>query len=315
MKNWIIDVHAHFLPPAWYQRLEALWIAGQSKQPPPKWDVQSHLEFMDAMNIEVSMLFISLPHVHFGDDAAARKLARELNEAGTKLVNDYPNRFGHFAVIPLPDVDGALKEIEYALDVLKADGIKLPSNCRGVYLGEDPLEPIFAELNRRRAVVAVHPEPPSAFPKNVLTRFPIGLTENLFDTARAVANMMLNGTLQHHPGIKFIIPHAGGVLPILSERIKINAASFPQPGQSLDILGDFRNLYYDLAGPSIRQQLPPLLQMTDVRHLLYGSDIPYTRADQIAGFLEWLETDLLPPEQYRAVYRDNARALFPDKFI
>ena len=95
---------------------------------------------MDAMNIEVSMLSISMPHVHFGDDAAARKLARELNEAGAKLVNDYPNRFGHFAVVPLPDVDGTLMEIEYALDVLKADGIKLPSNSRGVYPGEVRLE-------------------------------------------------------------------------------------------------------------------------------------------------------------------------------
>jgi predicted TIM-barrel fold metal-dependent hydrolase len=315
VKNWIIDVHAHFLPPVWYQALKASGMADQSKQPLPQWDVQSQLEFMDAMHIEVSMLSISSPHVHFGDDAGARKLARELNEAGAKLVNDYPDRFGHFAVMPLPDVEGALKEIEYALDVLKADGIKLSTNSRGVYLGEDPLEPIFAELNRRRAVVVIHPVLPSAVPNDVLTKFPIAMMEFFFDTARAVANLVLNGTLQRNPGIKLIIPHAGGVLPILVARIENNAGRFPQPGQSSDIPGDFRNFYYDLAGPSIRQQLPPLLQITDVSHLLYGSDAPYPPAEQLAELLQQLKTDLLPPEQYRAIYRDNARALFPGRFI
>jgi 6-methylsalicylate decarboxylase len=314
VKNGIVDVHAHFLPPVWYRALEESGMAAQGRQPLPRWDVRWHLEFMDRMDIALSMLSISSPHLHFGDDAAACRLARELNEAGARLVNDYPGRFGHFAVLPLPDVEGALKEIEYAFDVLEADGIKLSTNSRGVYLGEDLLEPIFKELSRRRAVVVIHPVLPSAVPSNVLSKFPIAMMEFFFDTARAVANLVLNGTLQRNPGMKLIIPHAGGVLPILVARIENNAGRFPQPGQSPDIPGDFRSFYYDLAGPSIGQQLPPLLQITDAGHLLYGSDAPYPPPDQLADLLQQLKADLLPPDRYGAVYRGNAERLFPRRF-
>lgn len=310
MKNGIIDVHAHFVPPMWYKVVDEAGGA-QSNQPLPEWDVQTHVEFMDANNIELSMLSLSIPHVNFGDNAKARKNAREINEYAAQIVQQYPGRFSFFGVIPLPDIKGSLEEIEYVLDVLKADGIKFCTNSLGLYLGDDALEPVFAELSKRNSAAVLHPIRPSEVPKNVLDNYPIAMMEFFFDTARSVTNLILKGTLERHPAVKVIVPHAGGVLPILAPRIENMTGRFPQPGQPADIMSGFRNLYYDLAGPSVGQQMDSLLKITDISHLLFGTDAPYPPAAHRVKWLTELKTDILTPEQFQRVCVENAWEVFP----
>lgn len=155
------------------------------------------------------MLSISSPHINFGDKTDAKILARKVNEEGAELVKRYPDKFGLFASLPLPDVKDSIDEIRYAKDILHVDGFALPTNTHGVYLGNPCLDPIFEELNRHKAVVVIHPNKPSSIPENVVEDLPIPMMEFFFDTTRTVINMILKGTLKKFPDIKFIIPHAG----------------------------------------------------------------------------------------------------------
>jgi 6-methylsalicylate decarboxylase len=159
-----IDVHTHFLPDFY---VEALNSAGLSRLDGivglPKWSPEAALKLMDQLGVSIAILSISSPGVHFGDDAAARALARRVNEDGARLQKSYSGRFGQLASLPLPDIDGAVAEAIYALDTLRADGVILLTNHRGVYLGDPKLEPLYDELNSRRAVVLIHPTAPPAF--------------------------------------------------------------------------------------------------------------------------------------------------------
>jgi oligopeptide/dipeptide ABC transporter ATP-binding protein len=184
----------------------------------PDWSAAAHLELMDRTGIDTAVLSVSSPGTHFGDAAAARRLAREVNDAGAQLVHHHPGRFGLFASLPLPDTDGALAELGYALDTLGADGVIVETNAHGVYLGDQRLEPVFAELARRRATVLVHPTSPPCWQQTALGR-PRLMIEFIFDTARAVTGLILTGTLTRHPGMNIIVPHGGGALPLLADRI------------------------------------------------------------------------------------------------
>jgi len=149
-----IDTHHHFTTPKLYELSTAKGVS----QPTLKgWTPERSIEEMDQGGVATSIISISDPGVWFGDNAAARGLARECNEAGAKAVRDYPGRFGQFAVLPLPDVDGSLKEVEYAMDTLKMDGIGILSSYQGKYLGNPYYAPLMEELNRRKAVVFCHP--------------------------------------------------------------------------------------------------------------------------------------------------------------
>lgn len=176
----------------------------------PDWSAAAHLELMDRTGIDTAVLSVSSPGTHFGDDqAAARALAREVNDAGGQIVRDHPGRFGLFASLPLPDTDGALAAIGYAFDTLGADGVILETNAHGVYLGDQRLEPVFAELARRRATVLLHPTSPPCWQQTALGR-PRPTIEFVFDTARAVTNLILAGTPERHPELSVIVPHGGG---------------------------------------------------------------------------------------------------------
>src|SRR5208282_4146085 len=121
----------------------------------PHWSVEATLAMMDRTGIATGMLSVSSPGVHFGNDKNARLLARSVNEFAARMIGDHRGRFGGFASLPLPDVDGALAEIAYALDTLKLDGVVMLTNFNGVYLGDKRLDPVFDELNRRGAVVFI----------------------------------------------------------------------------------------------------------------------------------------------------------------
>ena len=228
---------------------------------------------MGRAGIDAAVLSVSSPGIHFGDDQAARTLAREVNDAGAQIVRDHPGQFGLFAALPLPDTDGALAEIGYAFDTLGAAGVIVETNAHGVYLGDQRLEPVFAELVRRRATVMLHPTSPPCWQQTALGR-PRPMIEFIFDTARAVTDLILAGTLIRHPAMSVIVPHGGGALPLLADRIKaFMFASPPHGAPEPDPVAQLHHLYYDLAGnafppPGSRTAQPGQPQPAAVRQRL-----------------------------------------------
>jgi predicted TIM-barrel fold metal-dependent hydrolase len=312
----MIDVHAHYLPD-FYR--DALVAAGQAQpdgiQRLPDWSEASALAMMDALGINTAMLSISSPGVHFGDDAAAARLSRQLNEEGARLVKAYPSRFGLFAVLPLPDVERSIAEAEYALDVLKADGVVLETNHHGVYLGDQRLDPLYAMLDARRAVIFIHPTSSScACCDGLALGYPRPVLEFMFETTRSVVNMMLSGALDRHQALRVIVPHAGATLPVLADRV---AMLMPALGSgngmsSQHIFDLLRRLHYDLAGMPVPRLLGALLQIADPAKILYGSDGPFTPLPLIQSLLDQLQsTPLLNDDVRRLVFTGNAQILFP----
>src|SRR6202046_4938740 len=213
-----IDVHFHYLSPEYREKMSDAvggWPDGFAA---PQWSVEAALAMMDRTGIATGMLSVSSPGVHFGNDANARILARSVNEFAARTIGEHRGRFGGFASLPLPDVDGALEEIAYALYTLKLDGVVMLTNFNGVYLGDKRLDPVFEELNRRGAVVFIHPTSPICWQQSALG-YPRPMIEFTFDSTRAVVNLIFSGTTARYPKLRFIVPHAGGTLPFLARRI------------------------------------------------------------------------------------------------
>ncbi len=156
-----------------------------------------------------SILSISSPGVHFGDDQAARELTRHVNDAGATVARAHPDRFGHFASLPLPDVEGSLAELACALDDLGSDGVAVETSAGGIYLGDARYAPLYEELNRRRTVVFAHPTSPPCAEEVSLDR-PRPMLEFIFDSTRAVSNLVFSGTLSRYPNIEWVSPTAAG---------------------------------------------------------------------------------------------------------
>ncbi|MEN6566299.1 MAG: amidohydrolase family protein [Veillonellales bacterium] len=307
-----IDVHAHYVPQAYQEALLINAKKNRDRFPTPEWDVKTHLDIADQLGIVTTMLSITTPHIHFGDDHAAKILARKVNEDGAELVQKYPGRFGLLASLPVPDVAASLEEIRYAMDVLHADGFTLPTNTQGVYLGDPRLNPIFAELNKRQAVVALHPTTPDVVPENILEDLPMPLMEFFFDTTRTIINMILKGTLKRFPDVKIIVPHAGAFLALLADRMQVGLQVLNKGEDSIDVYAALRRLYYDAAGVCLPRQLAALLPLVETDHLLYGSDYPYTPTGGCIYLADALDkTNVITNEQRRAIYWDNAIKLFP----
>src|SRR6185369_12911167 len=214
-----IDVHAHYLP---HSYRVALLAAGHD-QPDgfpqlPAWSAHEHVDAMDRLGIATSLLSISSPGVYFGDESAARDLAREMNEIGRRAVVDHRGRFGLFAALPLPDVDAAVAEIAHCCDRLRVDGFALLTNVGGTYLGDPSREPVFRELNRRKARVFLHPTSPACWEHTSLGR-PRPMLEFFFDTTRTVVDLVCNGTIGRHPDLEVLVPHAGATLPLVADRV------------------------------------------------------------------------------------------------
>jgi predicted TIM-barrel fold metal-dependent hydrolase len=308
-----IDVHSHYLTPRYREEAEA---AGHS-QPDgfvalPEWEAAAAVETMDRRGIATSMLSVSSPGIHFGDDAAARALARHVNDEGAATVAAHPGRFGLFASLPLPDLDEAIQELDYALDELGADGVVLQTSNGGVHLGDPGLDPLFAELNRRRAVVFIHPCSPPCW-KEVSLGFPRPMLEFMFETTRAVTNLVLKGARRRFPDIEIIVPHAGATVPILADRIAaftqiLGLAEVDSMEEVIETLAGF---WYDLAGFTERQ-LPALLRLVDSSRLLYGSDWPFTPEEVGALLAAGLaQVDDLSAEEKTAMFTTNATRLLP----
>ncbi|MEU5658700.1 amidohydrolase family protein [Streptomyces sp. NPDC047737] len=310
----LVDVHAHFVTDSYVRRARAAGHELPDGVPAwPSWSATEHLELMDRGGISTAVLSVSSPGVHFGDDAAARALAREVNEDGAQTVRDHPGRFGLFASLPLPDVEASLVEAAYALDVLGADGVVLETNTHGVYLGDPRLEPLFAELGRREAVVFVHPTSPVCWEQSALGR-PRPMVEFVFDTARTVTDLLFAGTLLRHPGLKVVVPHCGGALPVLADRINGFMRLFmPSQDGTPDAVAQLRELYYDVAGPAFPRQVPALLNLARPERLLYGSDYCWTPAQAAVAHAAAFTGAPDPVEgtSWPALTTRNARVLLP----
>jgi 6-methylsalicylate decarboxylase len=310
-----IDVHAHFLPEVY---AEALSRAGlrtlDGGFPVPAWSASAAIEMMDRQHIATAMISLSSPSAHFLAPAERPQLLRQVNEAGAALVGAHPGRFGYFASLPLPDVAASLQALNHAFDGLGVDGVVLMTNADGQYLGSPAFAPIFAELNRRKATVFLHPTSPACFEAVALGR-PAPLLEFPLDTTRTIVDLLYSRTLQSNADIKVIVPHGGAALPALVARIAAFAnVPFiePRPSSEAEVFETLERLYYDLALSTHPAPLAALRRLAPVSQILFGSDWPFTPEAGVARNIRLLEQENgLSEADAKAIARENAERTFP----
>ena len=278
--------------------------------PLPKYDVYNHLKWMDEAGVETSVLTLAAPQ------PTSAQTVRQTNEAAARIKKEHPERFMFCAALPLPDVSKAIEEAKYALDVLKADGIKLATNVDGQYLGAPELDTLFSVLNECKAVVILHPHRPEPVNKQVMQQTPLAMQEYLSETTRAVSNMISRNVLARYNNIKVIVPHCGAYLPLAIPRMK-SLTPVMQTNKmvgEIDYEANLRTLYYDLAGAHSPEVIHMLLTITTPDHLLYGSDYPYVAPQVLTQSLQRMqqylstESDLAPFREM--ILSQNARRLF-----
>jgi 6-methylsalicylate decarboxylase len=275
-----------------------------------KWHPDQAIAAMDKSGIAVSVLSISTPSVWLGGAQASRDFARECNEAAAEMQQDYKDRFGHFAALPLPDTEGCLREIEYALDDLHADGFALTTNYVDKYPGDDAFAAVFDELNRRKAVVYFHPTAAS-FAFNVIPNIPPPTIEFPFDTTRAITSLLFGGTFHRCPNIRWIFSHGGGALPMLASRLAGLAKNRPELNARVPngVMHELSKLYVDVVGVTTPGALRAVLDIVPMSHLLFGSDFPFWDPDITIKGLAGLK---LSAADLQAIERDNALKLLPN---
>ena len=297
-----IDVHHHMLPPFYMDLRRAVPNVGAM----PTWAPAKSLDDMEKNGVATVMLSLAVSGVAFDAGEAGRSLARKSNDYGAQLVKDHPSSFGLLAALPLPNPQGSLAELEYAMDTLHADGIALLSSYGDKWLGDATYAPVFEELNRRKAVVFVHPNAPNCC-TNVLPHVPASTMEFLFDTTRTIESLLMNGTFSRFPNLRFIFSHGGGAMPILANRI---ARTFPKDFANQVPNGvpyELKRQYYDTASASNPTSLSALLSVVPGSQVLFGSDFPFISAGEPASDLMHSG---LPAETVDAINRNNAARLF-----
>jgi len=308
-----IDVHHHFQPPEFIADLKRRGIQWTGGPAIPEWNIEMARETMERNGIAAAVASV-VPHVNWGDDAAAIRWARHCNEFTARIVHDDPEHFGGFASMPMPDVDATCAELEYALDTLKLDGIILMASQGVQYLGDPSYEELFAELDRRKAVVFIHPNtvPPGAIVPRL--SLPWGIVEFVFDTTRCITNLLYTGMLERYPNIRYIVSHAGGAVPYIALRIALGAHELPGIGDKVPkgALHYLQQLYYDTALSTSEYVFAALRQFVPTSQLLFGSDWPLVPEKVVKMETAGLENSkVLDDATRKAIYRDNALALFP----
>ena len=305
-----MDVHSHLITPEFVSALESEGRLMDEGFPLPKYDVDNHLRWMDEAGVETSVLTLAAPQ------PSSAKVVRQTNEAAARIKKEHPGRFLFCAALPLPDVTKAIEEVKYALDVLKADGIKLATNVDGQYLGTPELDTLFSVLNERKAVVILHPHRPEPVNHQVMQQTPLAMQEYLSETTRAVSNLISRNVLARYNNIKVVVPHCGAYLPLAIPRMK-SLTPVMQANKmvgEIDYEANLRTLYYDLAGAHSPEVVRMLLTITTPDHLLYGSDYPYVApqvlTQSLARMKDYLskESDLVPFKEM--ILWKNAQCLF-----
>lgn len=297
--NWRIDVHHHIVPPEFAD--ESMPI-----KPP---DVDEQLRSMDSWRIRAAITSLT-PRVLLKNLHRLREVARACNEFQAQRLREHRARFGAFALLPLPDVDGALEEISYALDVLRLDGVGLFSSVNEHYLGDSRFDSVFDELNRRSAVVFIHPTHCEA-PEHTGLHAPPFVVEYVFDTTRAVVNLIHSGTLKRCPNIRLIVAHGGGAVPFLAQRI----AMMEGHRGAKDVTGvipSLRSLYYEIASTTAPFALRSLQELAEPARILWGSDLPFVYGRRLREEVEhWEDYDGFDENARAAIETYNAVKLFP----
>jgi 6-methylsalicylate decarboxylase len=303
-----IDVHQHVVPPFWAAALPSHG-GDPSGWTSPQWTPDGAIAFMDAQQIDMGILSLTAPGVTGWTGEARREMARRVNEYTAGLVAKRPTRFGNFAALPVPDIDGAILEIEHAFNTLRADGVVLLSNYEGHYLGDPLFDPLWAELDRAAAVVFIHPAKP-ALP--VIEELPGPIVDYPFDTTRTAVHLALHGVLERHPRVRIILAHAGGFLPYAAHRFaKLAAAVQPQGPSPESLLASFKKFYFDTALSSGSEALHCLRTFAGAGRILYGSDFPYAPAAVGTAFTSMLDgNDALSAEEKAAINQGNAQRVF-----
>jgi predicted TIM-barrel fold metal-dependent hydrolase len=307
-----IDVHHHLIPPAFVVAMQAKGLTEVAGTPLPDWTPEKSLENMDAHGIAAAILSLSAPGVRLGTKQEACSLARACNEYAAETRTRFGDRFGFFAVLPMPFTDEACCEAAYALDELRADGVVLLGSMDGIFLGDAGFDELMAELDRRKGIVFEHPNlhPTTS---EIKTAMPGFMVEFLCDTTRAAANLIFSGTLEKYRDIRFILSHAGGFLPFIAWRLSLGNA---MPELALKapqgVIQAIRRFYYDTALSPSPYALAALRELVEEDHILFGSDYPFAPA--VVTGLETRALDesaIFDAEVKEKINRGNALALFP----
>lgn len=306
MMNKKIDLHTHYLPKGYVAALKTHIAGDPDGWPTPEWQVGTTLDFMKQNGIDYSVLSLSSPHINFNDKAETIRLAEESNKLGNDLTLKYPKQLGYLATLPFPYETESVTAVNKAFDQYHALGVTVPTNSRGTYFGSPTLNNVYQTLDDRHAIVAMHPNEPSALPKNVDTGLPTPLLGFFTDTTMTVMNLLKYRFFDRFPNIKLIIPHAGAFMAILTDRV----AEYVESQYDTDIYKVMKHVYFDTAGSVLPRQLPALLTLADEDHVLYGSDIPYTPLDKSAKLQQKLSnTNALTDLQKQKIFHDNAAQL------
>lgn len=300
----LIDVHHHIIPPAYvdYYRSISPPSVGQDA-----WTPAHSVEIMDANHIACGITSLMAPGVALEDVARGRTIARGCNEYAARLGSDHPRRFGMFASLPALDPEGSLAEIAHAFDTLHADGAGLMTSYRGKYLHDPLFAPMLAELDRRHAVVFVHPnfqvQIDPAMTDIVLMEMPV-------ETARCLLGLVKAGALTRCPNIKWIFAHGGGALPILYQRIDYRFARDPRLREMYPngMVAALTNVWFDIVGVSGPLPFGFVRSLYGEGKLLFGTDYPAVDGETTTRLFGALD---LPPAQRAAIGRGNAARLFP----
>ncbi len=305
-----IDIHHHFLPPAFAEALAQSGHPAAAQVLALAWSPEKSLAMMDEAGIETAIVSLSLPGASFRGAADPAPLARQCNEYAARMIADYPGRFGAFASLPMLDAQAAIAEVEYALDILKLDGVTLLSNVRGRYPGDANFDPLLAELNRRRAIVFLHPNQAPGPGLNDFVEFPHEVT-------RALASLTESGGIERYSRIRYILAYGGGTIPFIASRVTV---------VGMDVFGNLlktmisylkrartmQRMNYDLTASTDPYAWRALYGHTQTTRILMGSNYPWTSpaafARQRAELRAFEELDLPGIE---AIERGNTLKLFP----
>jgi 6-methylsalicylate decarboxylase len=316
----IVDVHSHGLLPRWLDAVSAatrrpldqVQIAGT---PVPEWSVEHHLAMMDTHGIAACVL--SWPSAtSFLKGGPARELARAMNEDFASIIAQHPKRFGAFAVLPLDDMDAAVEEMAYALDVLKLDGVSSSTNIAGVYLGDERFDSWFSEMNRRATTLFVHPSSPAGSGQ-VSMGINVSILEFMFDSTRMATNMILSGAKRRFGDIRMICTHGGGTVPYLASRISILEPLFGAgPNRPVlsgeEIMSGLSTFYFDLTASTAAASLDAIRHLVPASQLMLGFDFPMMPASTVAPSLRRFEDyQQLTPTDRDKIIQGNALRLLP----
>jgi predicted TIM-barrel fold metal-dependent hydrolase len=302
-KNRRIDVHHHLCPPAYADEVNRIKPVFKALL---DWSPARSLEDMDRGEVGTAIVSMTTPGLWFGDDEAARRLARSCNEYAARMASDHPGRFGFFAALPLPDVEGSLREMEYALDTLRADGVALFTSYDDKYLGHAHFHPLWTELNRRKAVAYTHPTVSDCW-VNLVPEVSEATIEYGTDTTRTIASLVFSGAAARYRDIRFIFSHAGGTMPFLMARFLQNERNRAKRGEPPSAPeAAVRRFFYDTAQSCHPAVMAALRQVADKERILFGTDFPWGRADEHAAGLEACGLGTM---ELKAIGRDNAARL------